>query len=47
MPKVSEEYLMEKRKSILDCARDLIKEMRLYTITMRDFIFFISPVATI
>ena len=38
MPKVSEEYLMEKRKAILDCARDLIKEMPLYTITMRDLI---------
>lgn len=38
MPKVSEEYFVEKRNAILDCAKLLLKEMPLYSITMRDLI---------
>lgn len=38
MPKVTEEYFVEKRNAILDCARILVKEMPLYSITMRDLI---------
>ncbi len=38
MPRVSEEYINKKRNEILDCAQELIKEMPLYSITMRDMI---------
>lgn len=38
MPKVSEEYFVEKRNAILDCAMLLVKEMPLYAITMRNLI---------
>lgn len=38
MPKVTDEYLADKRNYILDCAGEILKEKPLYTITMRDII---------
>ena len=38
MPKVTEEYLKEKRKYILECTGEILKEKPLYTVTMRDII---------
>ncbi len=38
MPKVTEEYLAEKRNYILECTGQILKEKPLYTITMRDII---------
>ncbi|MDO5293942.1 MAG: TetR/AcrR family transcriptional regulator [bacterium] len=38
MPKVTEEYTEEKKNQIMDVAADLIKEIPLYKITMRDVI---------
>lgn len=38
MPKVSHEYTEEKKKIIMDCALQLMQEIPLYQITMRDII---------
>jgi len=38
MPKVTEDYLKEKRDFILECANGILKEKPLYQITMRDII---------
>lgn len=38
MPKVTDEYLMEKRNYILECTGEILKEKPLYSITMRDII---------
>ena len=38
MPKVSNEYLADKRSFILDCTGEILKEKPLYLITMRDII---------
>ena len=38
MPKVTDEYLTEKRNYILDCTSEILKEKPLYLITMRDII---------
>ncbi|MBU3091055.1 TetR/AcrR family transcriptional regulator [Clostridium sp. CF011] len=38
MPKVSEEYIEERRKFIMQCASNIYEEKPLYKITMRDII---------
>jgi AcrR family transcriptional regulator len=38
MPKVSDEYMEEKRNFILDCTEEILKEKPLYLVTMRDII---------
>lgn len=38
MPKVTIQYIEEKKNIIMDCARELIREMPLYQITMSDII---------
>lgn len=38
MPKVSVEYIEEKKNRIMDCAMSLLQEIPLYQITMRDII---------
>jgi len=38
MPKVTDEYLKEKRDFILECANGILKKKPLYQITMRDII---------
>lgn len=38
MPKVSEQYVEDKKNYIMDCAEELMKEIPLYRITMRDII---------
>lgn len=38
MPKVTVEYLVEKRNYILECTAEILKEKPLYLITMRDII---------
>ena len=38
MPKVTDEYLTEKRNYILECTGEILKEKPLYLITMRDII---------
>lgn len=38
MPKVSEEYLSEKKNFIVECTNEILKEKPLYQITMRDII---------
>ncbi|MDO5520647.1 MAG: TetR/AcrR family transcriptional regulator [bacterium] len=38
MPKVTEEYIEEKKNFIMDIAMELMKKIPLYQITMRDFI---------
>lgn len=38
MPKVSEEYLTDKRNYILECTGEILKEKPLYSVTMRDII---------
>lgn len=38
MPKVTDEYLTDKRNFILECTNDILKEKPLYAITMRDII---------
>lgn len=38
MPKVTEEYLVNKRNLILECTNEILKEKPLYQITMRDII---------
>lgn len=38
MPKVTEEYLTEKRNFIIECTNEILKEKPLYLITMRDII---------
>lgn len=38
MPKVSEQYLEDKKNQIMDCAWELMREIPLYRITMRDII---------
>jgi AcrR family transcriptional regulator len=38
MPKVTDEYLAEKRNFIMECASEVFKEKPLYQITMRDII---------
>ncbi len=38
MPKVSVEYIEEKKKCITDCAMSLMRDIPLYQITMRDII---------
>ncbi|MDO4274837.1 MAG: TetR/AcrR family transcriptional regulator [Eubacteriales bacterium] len=38
MPKVTEEYLKEKRNYILECTGQILKEKPLYSVTMRDII---------
>jgi len=38
MPKVTSEYLAEKRNYIIDCTGEILKEKPLYLITMRDII---------
>lgn len=38
MPKVTEEYLMEKRNYILQCTHEILQEKPLYLTTMRDII---------
>jgi len=38
MPKVTDEYLTDKRNFILECTNEILKEKPLYQITMRDII---------
>jgi len=38
MPKVTDEYLRDKRNFILECTNEILKEKPLYQITMRDII---------
>ena len=38
MPKVTDEYLTDKRNYILECTGEILKEKPLYSITMRDII---------
>ncbi len=38
MPKVTEEYIIEKKNQIMNAAKDLLQEIPLYQITMRDII---------
>lgn len=38
MPRVTDEYLTDKRNFILECTEDILKEKPLYLITMRDII---------
>lgn len=38
MPKVTDEYLIDKRNYILECAGEILKEKPLYAVTMRDII---------
>lgn len=38
MPKVTEEYLNEKKNFIVECTNEILKEKPLYQITMRDII---------
>lgn len=38
MPKVTDEYLTNKRNSIIECTNEILKEKPLYQITMRDII---------
>lgn len=38
MPKVSKEYLSEKKNFIVECTNEILKEKPLYQITMRDII---------
>lgn len=38
MPKVTDEYLTDKRNLILECTNEILKEKPLYQITMRDII---------
>ena len=38
MPKVTQEYIEEKKNSIMDCTKKLIKDIPLYQLTMRDII---------
>lgn len=38
MPKVTEEYLADKRNFILECTGQILKEKPLYSVTMRDII---------
>lgn len=38
MPKVSDDYLIEKRNYILECTGEILKEKPLYSVTMRDII---------
>ena len=38
MPKVSEEYIADKRNFILECTGEILKEKPLYLVTMRDVI---------
>lgn len=38
MPKVTKEYIEEKKNSIMDCTKELIKDIPLYQLTMRDII---------
>ena len=38
MPKVTDEYLTDKKNYILECTGEILKEKPLYSITMRDII---------
>ena len=38
MPKVTDEYLTDKKNYILECTGEILKEKPLYSIAMRDII---------